>query len=157
MLWVQGIGYSMGLNFIFLSYDDQGGIICRTVGDSLGISRSGSIYWTARSGDGFSAPLPESEQEIYNSRLHIHPGIRSEDGSDEELVKVLWATVDMDHYGLNYGVLPNGQARGRVWQYASGRFGFGLAPESRIVDFRPVCVQGCVADVVEYKADMIRS
>lgn len=38
----QGISHSAGLDFVVLSYDDNGGILCRKVGDSLGTIR---IEW----------------------------------------------------------------------------------------------------------------
>lgn len=155
-LW-KGIGRGKGLDFVVLSYDDHGSIVCRKVGDSSGMTRSGSICWTAKAGHGISGPLPDTEREVFEFRQHILPSPRElraqngcltvDDSLNEEVVELLWATVD-DQPGLNYNVGAGGVTQSRVWQYASGRFGFASGSEDRIIDFRPICVQDNLADLV---------
>jgi hypothetical protein len=147
-LW-KGISQSAGLDFVVLSYDNDGGILCRKVGDSSGTirSRSGSICWTAKAGHGMSSPLPDNEQELFElRRQHILPSsVAAVDycWSEEEVVEMLWATVEEEvELGLNLN-------KSRVWQYASGRFGFSSAPFGRVVDFRPICFEDTVADVMD--------
>ncbi|KAG0567371.1 hypothetical protein KC19_7G130100 [Ceratodon purpureus] len=159
-LW-KGIGRSTGLDFVALSYDDHGGIICRKVGDYSGMTRSGSVCWTARAGHGMSAPLPDSERQIFELRQHMLPstseprvhgvGLMSDDFLNEEVVEMLWATVEVEP-GLNYNVGVEDATQSRVWHYASGRFGFGNGPDGRVVDFRPICIKDSLVDVVELRS-----
>ena len=166
MQWlvVQGISRSAALDFVVLSYDDHGGITCRKVGDSSGMTRSGSVCWTTKAGHGMPAPLPDSERQIYELTQHILPSpsepgahgdsLMSDDGLNEEVVEMLWATVDVQP-GLNYNVGVEDVTESRVWQYASGRFGFGNCSDGRIVDFRPICIKDSLVDVVELRSELI--
>lgn len=163
-LVLQGISRSFGLDFVVLSYDDHGVIICRKVGDSSGMTRSGSICWTAKAGHGMFAPLPDSERHIFELRQHvlastseprIHGvGVISDDFFNEEVVEMLWATVEVQPE-LIYNANVEDVTQIRVWQYASGRFGFGNGPDGRIVDFRPVCTKDNLVDVVELRSGLI--
>lgn len=156
---LQGISHSTGLDFVVLSYDDHGGIICRKVGDSSGMTRSGSVCWTAKAGHGMSAPLPDTEQQIFDLRRHLLPSASEPraqgsgftvDSLNEEVVEMLWANVEVQP-GLNYNLGAEDVTLSRVWQYASGRFGFGNGP-GRVVDFRPICIKDNLADVVDLRS-----
>jgi hypothetical protein len=77
----------------------------------------------------------------------------SQDYIDEEVVGMLRATLNLDYCRLN-NFMQGGPGRhdneARVWQYASGRFGFGLIPSSQVLDFRPLCAGDGLADVGDY-------
>jgi hypothetical protein len=163
VVW-QGIGRSTGLDFVVLSYDDNGSIICRKVGDSSGMTRSGSVCWTAKAGHGMSAPLPEIERQIFEYREHILPstseprghgvGLMGDEFLNEEVVGLLWASSEVSS-GLHYNVGFQDVTQKRVWQYASGRFGFVNGLDGRIVDFRPICIKDSLVDVVELRPGLV--
>lgn len=117
-----------------------------------------------------SAPLPDTEQQLFELRQHVLPTsteLRTQGGGggltaadplndplNEEVVEMLWATVEVQQPGLNYNVTEEDVAlMSRVWQYASGRFGFGNGgPDGRVVDFRPIFIKDNVVDVVDLRS-----
>ncbi|KAH9539784.1 hypothetical protein CY35_15G075500 [Sphagnum magellanicum] len=164
-LW-KAVSGTTGLDIVMLSYDDQGGVICRKMGNNPpgATMGTGSVYWTAKDSCMIPAPLPEIEQQNYECRFHNRPtcghGIEcrclncgSQDYIDEEVVGMLRATLNLDYCRLN-NFMQGGPGRhdneARVWQYASGRFGFGLMPSSQVLDFRPLCAGDGLADVGDY-------
>jgi len=102
-----------------------------------------------------SAPLPDTEQQLFELRQHILPSFQGDpafpiEAWNEEVVEMLWVTVEVQQLGLNYNVGGvEDVTLSRVWQYASGRFGFGAGPDGRVVDFRPICIKDNLADVVD--------
>ncbi|KAL3677336.1 hypothetical protein R1sor_027284 [Riccia sorocarpa] len=151
-LW-KGIWDAKGLDFVLLSYDERGGIVCRRVGEGLGAAHSGSVCWTAESGSFVRGPLSVHEQESFAKRQHFAPfGLHAEhqiqDGSDEEVVGML-CTLPVTGLDARAVGSEAEDFEGRVWQYASGRFGFGILPASTVVDFRPICTAtGFLLDVL---------
>ncbi|CAM6117086.1 unnamed protein product [Calypogeia fissa] len=159
-LW-KGICDSEGLDFLMLLYDDQGGIVCRRVGECLGTAHSGSVFWTAKSGRTIMAPLPAFEEDMYNVRQRIWPKFYPDMGGQQEVTRRIHDELDEEVVGmlctnrilgLDFGQNPerDNEVEGRVWQYASGRFGFGFLPNNFIIDFRPICSpSGVLLDVLD--------
>ncbi|KAL2636451.1 hypothetical protein R1flu_007930 [Riccia fluitans] len=151
-LW-KGICDSKVLDFVLLSYDDKGGIVCRRVGEGPGAAHSGSVCWTADSASLVRAPLSVHEHHSFYKRQHFAPvGVNGEyqfqDGCDEEVVSML-CTLPITGLDVRAAGLDAENIEGRVWQYASGRFGFGFLPANIIIDFRPICTtSGLLLDVL---------
>jgi hypothetical protein len=157
---LQGICDSTGLDFLLLLYDEQGGIVCRRVGECLGTTHSGSVFWTAKSDRTIAAPLPDYEQDMNNVRQRIVPKFYPDMGGQPEVTRRFHADLNDEVVGmlctsrisgLDFGMYPDvDNVEGRVWQYASGRFGFGCLPNNFIIDFRPICSpSGHLLDVLE--------
>ncbi|BFI29305.1 hypothetical protein MPTK2_3g01350 [Marchantia polymorpha subsp. ruderalis] len=152
-LW-KGICDSKGLDFVLLSYDEKGGIVCRRVGECLGTTHSGSVCWTAESDSTIRVPLSPHEQHSFDERQHFAPtGVNGkyhvQDGCDEEVVGMM---CTLPTTGLDFRASRSDaeNIEGRVWQYASGRFGFGFLPTNFIIDFRPICSpSGVLLDVLK--------
>lgn len=155
-LW-KGIFDSMGLDFILVSYDEYGGIVCRKVGEfSQTFSGCGSVFWTADSASFVGLPLPPKEEELYSSRMHIRPRDSTETDSskctmyeDEEVTRVLCIIPNSDVFRHSTSVPADGRMEGRLWQYASGRFGFGFLNGNSIVDFKHIGSSGCLLDIID--------
>lgn len=69
-LW-KGLFDSSGLDFVLVSYDDQGGIVCRKINDMAGLRKSGSLLWSSKLTAKVGLPLSRTEEALYSSRSHI--------------------------------------------------------------------------------------
>lgn len=155
-LW-KGIFDSMGLDFILVSYDEYGGIVCRKVGEfSQTFSGCGSVFWTADSASLYGLPLSAKEEELYNSRMHIRPrdptqtnGSKCTVYEDEEVTQVLCIIPNSDVFRHIMNVPADSCMEGRLWQYASGRFGFGFLNGNSIVDFKHIGSSACLLDIID--------
>ena len=68
---LQGIYDDMSLNFYLVVYEDNGGIICRRVGDSSErISSYGLVFWTSNA-TFIESPLSPEEKYLYDSHKNI--------------------------------------------------------------------------------------
>ena len=68
---LQGIYDDMSLNFYLVVYEDNGGIICRRVGDSSErISSYGLVFWTSNA-TFIESPLSLEEKYLYDSHKNI--------------------------------------------------------------------------------------
>eukprot|EP00249_Psilotum_nudum_P005276 c18728_g1_i2 orf=198-1742(+) len=159
-LW-KGIFDSTGLSIILVSYDDQGGILCRKIHEVGGVPESGSVLWTSKSISRIGLPLPPEEFALYNSRMHIRPipspciggkiqgdltsanNMEPGDLVGEEVIGMLYTFSCDFHYRLS-----SDNREGRIWQYASGNFGFGFLHTNSIIDFRLLCSRGHLLDAV---------
>ncbi|KAJ7298273.1 hypothetical protein O6H91_Y007000 [Diphasiastrum complanatum] len=164
-LW-KGLCHCMSLDFILLSYDEQGGIVCRKIKECSGIASGGPVYWTARPPICSNVPLSPEEQGFYDNCLHVKPRILGKvpemlgpgnltnaDHIDnfmaEEVVGMLHVTPDRDHCCFLSNITSEQCKEGRVWLYESGRFGYGVLHTNSITDFRLITSRGCLLDVVD--------
>ncbi|KAH9303820.1 hypothetical protein KI387_008224, partial [Taxus chinensis] len=72
-LW-KGISDSMSLEFILVSYNECGGIVCKKVGGHLqNIAVYSSVSWPADYTSYTDLNFSAKEEELYNCRTHIRP------------------------------------------------------------------------------------
>ncbi|KAK4559865.1 hypothetical protein RGQ29_008876 [Quercus rubra] len=160
-LW-KGIYDDMSLNFYLVVYEDNGGIICRRVGDSSEcFSSYGLVFWTSNA-TFIESPLSSEEKYLYDSRMHVRP-LAAENYIYEELLS---EETEMVSRILNINssydlVIPDlagsttnpRNVEGRIWQYISGTFGFGFLRDNFIIDLKHVYQNGCVLDTKELCSD----
>ncbi|XP_057832252.2 F-box protein At3g12350 isoform X2 [Cryptomeria japonica] len=155
-LW-KGISDSTGLEFILVSYNECGGIVCKRVGGYLqNISGYDSVFWTADSTSSAGLNFSSKEEELYNCRTHIRPmnDIKTDINNctqyDEvEVTRVLF--INSDSAGFRHGISVSAVSNkeGRLWQYANGKFGFGFLYSNSIIDFMHIGSSSHLLDVVE--------
>lgn len=160
-LW-KGIYDDMSLNFYLVVYEDNGGIICRRIGDSSErFSSYGLVFWTSNA-TFIESPLSPEEKYLYDSRMHVRP-LAAENYIHEELLS---EETEMVSRILNINssydlVIPDlagsttnpRNVEGRIWQYISGTFGFGFLRDNFIIDLKHVSQNGCVLDTKELCSD----
>ncbi|GAB4852358.1 hypothetical protein Ancab_016550 [Ancistrocladus abbreviatus] len=157
-LW-KGICDYMNLDFYLVAYDDIGGISCRRVGDSSKpFSGCAPVFWTSDA-TLIESPFSAEEENLYNTRIHLRPPISVANDINEQLpstenegvsrmmyINSSFDLVIPDHAGTSAN--PR-HVEGRIWQYASGTFGFGFLRNNFVVDLKHIAENGCILDTIE--------
>ncbi|XP_026390581.1 F-box protein At3g12350-like [Papaver somniferum] len=155
-LW-KGICDDMSLEFYLVAYDDIGGVTCRKVGDSVEpFSGYSPVFWTSNT-TFIESPLSCEEEYLYDSRIHLQPPIvnhicdHSPFIENEEVLRILNinSSYDLVIPDLAVSSVNPRQAEGRIWQYASGTFGFGFLRNNYIIDMKHIVLDGHLLDTAE--------
>ncbi|XP_078435324.1 F-box family protein [Wolffia australiana] len=143
-LW-KGICESMSLGFYLITYDEVGGIACRKVGDaSEPISGYSPVLWTSNRSF-LERPFSKEEEDLYVSGNHTHPFSSSSVDPERSVSRIL-------SIKYSYGIISSANMKneeGRVWEYSTGKFGFGVLRSGHIVDLRHIAIDGCLLDSVK--------
>ncbi|OVA05880.1 F-box domain [Macleaya cordata] len=155
-LW-KGICDDMSLEFYLVAYDDIGGITCRRVGDSLEpFSGYFPVFWTSNT-TFIESPLSAEEEYLYDSRIHLRPPAvnhiheHSPFIENEDVLRILNinSSYDLVIPDLTGSSVDPRHVEGRIWQYASGTFGFGFLRNNFITDLKHIALNGHLLDTLE--------
>lgn len=146
----------MELGFYLIIYNDNGGLGCRLVGDSLESFSGFSIFWTSET-KFLEFPFSEEEEGIYNTRHHVHSVGFDSNAVDRNIISRILSissSVELDFPGVDWPSDDrNAYAEGRIWEYKSGTFGFGFLKSDFIIDLKHIALKGCLLDSVTNSID----
>lgn len=154
-LW-KGINKNMELGFYLIIYNDNGGLGCRLVGNSLESFSGFSIFWTSET-KFLEFPFSAEEEDIYNTRHHIHSVGFDSNAVDRDIISRILSissSVDLDFPGVDWpSDGQNAYAEGRIWEYKNGTFGFGFLKSDFIIDLKHIALKGRLLDSVTNSID----
>lgn len=146
----------MELGFYLIIYNDNGGLGCRLVGDSLESFSGFSIFWTSEI-KFLESPFSAEEEDVYNTRHHIRSIYFDSTAVDRDIVSRILSissSVDLVFPGVDWpSDGRNAYAEGRIWEYKSGTFGFGFLKSDFIIDLKHIALKGRLLDSVTNSID----